>query len=102
MFGSYLGMRPVRMLSGLLAVMLVLGALVALSGCGDNGGNITPPPATIIRAADSPTVDATPDAKGQATATPAKPQVTPPSSDYPAESGGPYPDSASAYPSPTK
>jgi hypothetical protein len=102
MFGPFARKLPVRILSGTLALILVLGALMALSACGDSGGNITPPPATIIRAGDSPTASVAPAVKGQATAAaPARPQVTPPSTDYPAGTG-PYPSGASAYPSPTK
>jgi hypothetical protein len=102
MFGLFAWKNSIRMLLGILAVLLVVGALLTLSGCGDSGGNITPPPATIIRAADNPTANATPAVKGNATTAPAQQKVTPPSDAYPAGTPGPYPGGASAYPSPAK
>jgi hypothetical protein len=78
----------------ILLVMVVAMGLVVLLGCDDSDSDsLTPPPATIISASESPTAGA-PQVATSAASQPAQAAPTPAAEDYP------YPEKVATTPTP--
>jgi predicted small lipoprotein YifL len=92
--------KPGRMVALILVSILLLG-LLALAGCGEQGGSPTLPPATIIRSSEQATPTAAPAAEQSQPTSPVAPQAEQTAYPFPAHLGTPGPTATpEVYPTP--